>query len=313
ARARAASAAGLALDDQLIEPGLVAVAAPVRGPDGRTAAGLSVVSHTSRHSAAELRDLAAKSLLRTAAAMEAALRDGERRTSEPPPPPEAVTGDGKAELGAEFLQSLARGLAVLAALGRERGGLTLSAAAEAVGLPRATARRSLLTLGRLGYVALDEQTRCFRPLPRVLDLGYPRLSALGLPEIAAPHLARLVREVGESASVAVLDGDDIRYVARVPTQRIMSVDITVGTRFPAHATSMGRVLLAGLPGAERAAHLERVRLEPLTPFTLTSRQELAAVLEGVARDGYALVDQELEEGLRSLAVPVRARDGRVPA
>jgi IclR family pca regulon transcriptional regulator len=312
ARTAAARETGLALDDQLIEPGLVAVAVPVRDPEGAVLAGLSVVSHTSRHSALELREHALASLRRTADAMEAALRapaqepGGSRGFSRYDP-------QDKAELGPEYLQSLARGLAVLSALGRSRGGLTLSAAAEAVQLPRATARRSLLTLEHLGYVGLDPVTRRFAPLPRVLDLGYARLSALSLPEIVQPHLVQLTREANESASVAVLDGDDIRYVARVPTHRIMSVNITVGTRFPAHATSMGRVLLAGLEAGARSERLHRAPLAALTRFTITDPARLATVLDEVAESGHALVDQELEEGLRSLAVPLHDRDGRVAA
>lgn len=217
----------------------------------------------------------------------------------------------KRELGAGFLQSLARGLGVLAALGSASGGLTLSEAAGATGLARATARRSLLTLEQLGYAETDG--RRFRPSPRVLELGYAHLSRLDFTDIVRPHLERLAAEVHESASMSVLDGDDIRYVARVPTYRIMSVDITVGTRFPAYATSMGRVLLAGLDTAERAACLDRVFLRPLTRYTLTSPAALGRVLDEVAASGHALVDEELEEGLRSLAVPVRDGDGRTAA
>jgi IclR family pca regulon transcriptional regulator len=309
ALAATAAVQGWALDDQLIEPGLVAVAVPVRDPGGRVVCALSVVSHTSRHSAEGLRTFALDALHRTAGRMTAALGSA----------PAAVTAtaaadgtaDAKRELGPEYLQSLARGLAVLGCLGEVPGGMALAAVARSTGLPRATARRSLLTLQQLGYVASDEGL--FTPLPRVLDLGYRLLSGLSLGEIAAPHLATLVQQVHESASVAVLDGTDIRYVGRVASRRIMSVTITLGTRFPAHATSMGRVLLAGLPPADRARWLSRADLEPLTRFTLTDRDRLAAVLDRTAEDGYALVDQELEEGLRSVAVPVRDREGSVVA
>ena len=224
-------------------------------------------------------------------------------------------------MGAGYLQSLARGLTVLRALGapgEEGGGAphgrTLTAVAEATGLPRATARRSLLTLVELGYAEYAEgDGRAFRPLPRVLELGYAPLGDLSFTELAQPHMRELVRAVHESASLAVLDGGDIRYVARVPTVRIMSVNITIGTRFPAYATSMGRVLLAGLAPGERAAHLAGLDPEPLTRHTVTAVPELARVLERTGRDGYALVDEELEEGLRSLAVPVRGADRRVVA
>jgi IclR family pca regulon transcriptional regulator len=312
-RARIAEAArrGWAEDDQLIEAGLVAVAVPVRDRDGAVVCALSVVSHTSRHDAAGLATAALDAMRRTAERMTGALMEWAAR----PPGPAAVRPEASAaakrELGPEYLQSLARGLAVLGALGAAPGGMTLSAVAESTALPRATARRSLLTLQRMGYVACRVDR--FSPLPRVLDLGYPLLSALPLGALAQPHLADLVRKVHESASVAVLDGDDIRYVARVAAGRIMSVTITVGTRFPAHATSMGRVLLAGLPAGERAAWLARAKPAPLTAFTLTTPDRLGAALEQVGREGYAMVDQELEEGLRSVAVPVRGGNGEVIA
>jgi IclR family pca regulon transcriptional regulator len=175
------------------------------------------------------------------------------------------------------------------------------------GLPRATVRRAVISLERLGYAAA-EGTR-FVLLPRVLELGYAHLSARSLGEIVHPHLADLVARVQESASVATLSGNDVVYVARVPTRSIMSVDITVGTRFPAYATSMGRVLLAGLPDERPAA----IGPKPLTAHTLTTPGELAAAVRRARADGYALVDQELEEGVRSIAVPVRDRGGRVVA
>lgn len=304
-----AAAQGWAVDDQLIEPGLVAVAVPVRDPAGGVVCALSAVSHTSRRSADGLRDFAMAALRRTADRMTAAL--AAPPASEPPAPAADGTAQAKRELGPEYLQSLARGLAVLESLGRGPGGMALSEVAHATGLARATARRSLLTLRQLGYAESDG--RLFTPLPRVLDLGYRLLCGLPLGEVAAPHLAALVRQVHESASVAVLDGADIRYVGRVASSRIMSVSITPGTRFPAHATSMGRVLLAGLPAGERARWLAGAELKPLTGFTLTDPDRLAAELDRVAADGFALVDQELEEGLRSVAVPVRDRSGEVVA
>ncbi|WP_225848638.1 IclR family transcriptional regulator C-terminal domain-containing protein [Streptomyces sp. HPF1205] len=312
-RARAARARerGWSLDDQLIEPGLVAVAVPVRDGDGRTVSALSVVSHTSRHSARDLRDHALERMLRTAGRMGQALA---RVGSGPPAaaPRHDRSLDPKQELGPEYLQSLARGLTVMAALGAP-GGMTLSAVAGATGLPRATARRSLLTLQRLGYVTTDAGGHRFAPLPRVLDLGYSPLSARSLAELAQPHLAALVSLLRESASIAVLDGEDVRYVARVAAGRIMSVAVTVGTRFPAHATSLGRVLLAGLPPERREEWMRHAALKPLTDRTLTDPDRLTAVVERTASDGYALVDQELEEGLRSIAVPVHGPGGQVAA
>ncbi|MFB4280517.1 IclR family transcriptional regulator C-terminal domain-containing protein [Nonomuraea sp. MTCD27] len=307
-------AAGLALldpaapwaeDDQLVEPGLIAVAVPVRDGAGRAVCAVSVVSHTSRHTAAGLRDHCLPALRKAVAEMEAAL------TGEDTRPPTASGVDRsrsvKQELGMGFLQSLARGLAVMVALGSARGGLTLADCAKVTGLPRATVRRAVQTLEHLGYATADGSR--FVLLPRVLELGYAHLSGLTFREIVQPHLADLVDRVRESASVAVLSGDDVVYVARVQTVSLMSIDITVGTRLPAYATSMGRVLLTELP-EERLATIVPRRL---SARTVTSPAELRALLRQAAADGYALVDQELEEGVRSIAVPVRDRTGRVVA
>ncbi len=215
------------------------------------------------------------------------------------------------ERGEHFVQSLERGLAVIRAFSPEEPELTLSDVARRTGLTRAAARRFLLTLGDLGYVRSDGKR--FTLTPRVLELGYAYLSSLSLPEIAEPHLERLAAEVRESSSVSVLDGDEIVYVGRVPTSRIMRVSINVGTRFPAYATSMGRVLLAALTEAELDAYLARAELEPLTARTLTDAGALRAELDRIRAQGWALVDQELEEGLRSVAAPVRGREGTVVA
>ena len=210
-----------------------------------------------------------------------------------------------------FVQSLERGLAVIRAFDATHPELTLSEVARICDLTRAAARRFLLTLTDLGYVHTDG--RLFRLSPRVLELGYAYLSSISLPEVAEPHLERLVAEVRESSSVSVLDGDDVVYVARVPTSRIMTVSINVGTRFPAYATSMGRVLLAAMPAPALDDYLARVEPRKLTPRTMTGRAALRTELTRVRAQGYALVDQELEEGLRSMAVPVRDRHGGVVA
>ncbi|MDX2821658.1 IclR family transcriptional regulator C-terminal domain-containing protein [Streptomyces ipomoeae] len=210
-----------------------------------------------------------------------------------------------------FVRSFERGLAVIRAFDAEHPALTLSEVARTCELTRAAARRFLLTLVDLGYVHTDG--RLFRLTPRVLELGYAYLSSLTLPDLAEPHLERLVAQVGESSSLCVLDGDDIVYVARVPTSRIMTATITVGTRFPAHVTSVGRVILAQLPDEEIDARLARADLRPLTDRTLVSADQLRAELRRVRRQGYAVVDQELEKGLRSVAAPVRDRDGEVVA
>jgi IclR family pca regulon transcriptional regulator len=218
---------------------------------------------------------------------------------------EGVPSDGT------FVRSLDRGLAVIRAFDAEHPHLQLSEVARAAGLSRAAARRFLFTLVQLGYVAV--QGRTFSLRPRVLELGYAYLSGIGLPEVAQPHVKSLVRRVNESSSVAVLDDGDIVYVARVPTKRIMAVVIAVGTRFPAYATSMGRVLLAALPPDDLDAYVARVRMTAHTPWTVTSPAGLRAALDAVRERGYAIVDQELEEGLRSAATPLHDRAGRVVA
>ncbi|MGY5135394.1 IclR family transcriptional regulator domain-containing protein [Streptomyces nigrescens] len=314
ARVAAARTAGWSLDDQLIEPGLVAVAMPVLDAAGRTVCALSVVSHTSRLSSDALPGAVLPRLRETVTAMEDALRApraGTPSATVPGPSHATWMRASKQELGPEFVESMARGLITLTAFGTGRAALPLTAVAEATGLARATARRALITLEHLGYLTADG--KFFRLTPKVLELGFAHLSGLTLPDIAQPHLASLVERVHDSASMAVLSGDDIQYVARVPTVRIMSVNITLGTRFPAYATSMGRVLLAGLPPAERSARLARTRPEPLTRHTVTDPERLLALLEEVRSAGHSLVDEELEEGLRSLAVPVHDRTGRVVA
>jgi IclR family pca regulon transcriptional regulator len=209
-----------------------------------------------------------------------------------------------------FVQSLSRGLAVIRALDSPEP-MTLSDVARASELSRATSRRFVLTLEQLGYV--QQSGGRFALTPRVLELGFAYLSSLGLPDVAQPHLERLVEEVRESSSISVLDGESVVYVARVPTRRIMNVVISVGTRLPAYATSMGRVLLAGLDPQERAALLDQLELVPLAHETITTRAQLEAELERVREQGYAIVDQELESGLRSVAVPIRDRRRRVVA
>jgi IclR family transcriptional regulator, pca regulon regulatory protein len=215
------------------------------------------------------------------------------------------------ERAPHHVQSLDRGLAVIRAFGPETSELTLSDVARATNLTRAAARRFLLTLTDLGYVRTDG--KLFALTPRVLELGYAYLSSVSLPEVAQPHLERLSAQVHESSSVSVLDGADIVYVARVMVSRIMTVAINVGTRFPAHATSMGHVLLAGLSEKDLDAYLEAATLDAFTRHTITSPEALRTEVARVRAQGWALVDQELEAGLRSIAVPLHGRDGRVVA
>jgi IclR family pca regulon transcriptional regulator len=211
----------------------------------------------------------------------------------------------------QFVQSLERGLEVIRALSLPGPGRTLSDVARDTGLTRASARRFLLTLEELGYVRSDD--RRFVLTPRVLELGYAFLSSFTLPQIAQPHLRELVERVHESSSVSVLDGAEIVYVAREPTQRIMTVAISVGTRFPAYATSMGRVLLSGLADPELDEFLNTAELRSLTGATVTDRAQLRKIIDRVGRQGWALVDQELEDGLRSVAVPIRNGSNHVVA
>ncbi|MFF3585832.1 IclR family transcriptional regulator C-terminal domain-containing protein [Streptomyces sp. NPDC002387] len=304
-RTRQARDQGWALDDQLIEPGLVALAMPVRKADGRIACVVSVVSHTSRHSADDLHGTLLPRLRSAVAAMERELHEAPPAAPDAPSGLATWTGASKQELGREFVESLARGLTVITSFGEGRAELTLTEVAEATGLARATARRALITLEHLGYVTAHD--RVFRLTPHVLGLGYPSLSRVTLPDIAAPHLAALSEQVLESTSLAVLAGDEIQYTARVAPSRIMSVNFTVGTRLPAYPTSLGRVMLAD----QTEPKLPEVT--SLTSRTVTDPDELRAALDRVRREGYALVDEELEEGLRSIAVPVRDRGGKVVA
>jgi IclR family transcriptional regulator, pca regulon regulatory protein len=212
---------------------------------------------------------------------------------------------------ADYVRSIERGLAVIAALGQPGGGLTLADVARAIGVTRASARRTLLTLERLGYVRCDD--RLFALTPKVLDLGHGYRSGMALPEVARPHLQQLMEATDEFCSVSVLDGDETLCVARVAPARIMNVAMPVGTRLPAYATCVGRVLLAGLEPHELDGYLERVELRALTPATRATPLALREEIDRVRRQRYAVVDQELERGLRSAAAPIRDITGRVIA
>jgi IclR family pca regulon transcriptional regulator len=211
----------------------------------------------------------------------------------------------------DFVQSLERGLAVLGAFDADHAALTLSDVARRTTLTRATARRLLLTFETLGYMRSDG--RLFELTPKVLDLGYAYLSSLKIGDIAQPYMEALSERVHESVSCAVLDGVEIVYVARVPTKRIMAISLALGSRLPAVCTSLGRAILAGLPEPELDAFLAGVTLAPRTERTITDPQRLREVLAETRRQGWALVDQELEDGLRSIAAPLRGRDGRALA
>ncbi|MCU1479695.1 MAG: pobR [Subtercola sp.] len=221
------------------------------------------------------------------------------------------TSDGPPEPSDQYVQSLVRGLSVIRVFDAEHAQMTLSEIATLTNLTRATARRFLLTLVEVGYMQTDG--RLFSLTPRVLELGFSYLSALGLPEIAQPSLEQLSRTTGESSSASVLDGNDIVYVARVAVRRIMSVSISVGTRFPAYTTSMGRVLLAGLAPDALQQHLDSLVFEAKTPHSVRDRSTLEALLAEVRSQGHAVIDQELELGLRSIAVPVTSAGVTVAA
>jgi IclR family pca regulon transcriptional regulator len=211
----------------------------------------------------------------------------------------------------DYVQSLARGLQVLRAFDRELPSPSLSQVAERTGLSRAVARRLLLTLQHLGYVG--SRGRSFFLTPRVLELGYSYLSSLDLTEMAQQSMELLSQRVGESCSMAVLDGTDIVYVLRVPVRRVMSVALGVGARLPAFATSMGRAILADLADDALAAWMKGQTFRAYTPQTLHTVSALKAELARVRKQGYALVSRELEHGLCSIAVPIHAVDGTVVA
>ena len=226
------------------------------------------------------------------------------RSSRAAPPADPVPGDS-------FVQSFARGLAVIRSFSAQSADQTLSEVAERTGLTRAGARRILLTLQSLAYV--EQHDKRFRLTPKILDLGFAYLSSLPLWNLAEPAMSRLVRDVQESCSAAVLDGSDIVYVLRVPTQKIMSINLGIGSRLPAYCTSMGRVLLAGLPRAQLAQRLEQAELRKLTRHTVTNVRRLTKLIDVAREQQWCLVSEELEEGLVSLSVPILDRTGQCVA
>lgn len=211
----------------------------------------------------------------------------------------------------DFVQSLERGLAVIRVFTAERPSMTVSEIAQLVGLTRAAVRRFLLTLTELGYV--DSKNNRFELTPQVLDLGYAYLSSLSFPEVALPHLERLVSITQEASEGSVLAGDDIVYVVRVPGPALMTISVNVGARKPAHITAMGRAMLAYLPPAALEAYLASVKFIPVLPRTITNADDLRTELVRVREQGYALVNQELEEGLVAVSVPIRDRRGNTKA
>ncbi|MDI4665830.1 helix-turn-helix domain-containing protein [Xanthobacter autotrophicus] len=211
----------------------------------------------------------------------------------------------------DYVQSLVRGLEVIRTFSRYKPRMTLTEVAQQTGMTRAAARRFLLTLVREEYAETDGKYFALRP--KVLDLGFAYLSSLPMWEVAQPVMRDVVNALQESCSLAVLDGLDIVYVARVPTERVMTIGLSIGSRLPAYCSSMGRTLLAGLPPAELAAYYDRVKVERRTERTVANMVALKDAIEASRRQGWTLVDQELEMGLRSIAVPVRNRRAEVLA
>jgi IclR family pca regulon transcriptional regulator len=211
----------------------------------------------------------------------------------------------------EYVRALERGLAVLKAFTARAPALSMSQVAERAGLTRAVARRYLFTLEALGYVSANDGL--FQLTPRVLDFGFTYLASTAISDIARPFMERIVATLRESCSVGVLDGGDVVYIARVTADRIMTTNLTVGSRLPAHATSMGKVLLAFQPPERLEAFFARTRLQPLTERTIVDEAALRQVLDQVRRQGWATNDEESEKGVRTVSVPLRDRTSAVVA
>jgi IclR family pca regulon transcriptional regulator len=211
-----------------------------------------------------------------------------------------------------FMTSLARGLIVIQAFTQQSPQMTISQLSIKTGLSRAAVRRCLYTLTKLGFAGAEDGSR-YSLLPRMLTLSHTYTTSNTLAAAAQPILERMSAALHESFSVATLDGEDIVYIARTQVNRVMAVDLHIGSRLPAYCTSMGRVLLAYLPAEQLEHYLAKVVLTPHTTRTVNSIEKLRLVLRNVRRNGYALVDQEYEVGLRSLAVPIYSSSGRVVA
>nr|WP_067297473.1 IclR family transcriptional regulator C-terminal domain-containing protein [Marinobacterium profundum] len=209
----------------------------------------------------------------------------------------------------DFLATFARGLEVIKSFDTQTPSMSLTDVAKKNNLSRASARRFLLTLQKLGYVKSDDKR--FKLTARVLELGYSYLATLNFSETITPFMEKITHKLGESCSATVLDGQDVVYIARIPVRGLIPVNLQIGARLPAYATSMGRVLLAALPEDQLEAFLSSATLEPLTPYTVTAAEQLRSEIERVRRQAYCIIDQELELGLRTVAVPVYDRNQHV--
>jgi IclR family pca regulon transcriptional regulator len=237
------------------------------------------------------------------------------------PVPDAVEGQEEREptiaeqidalTDPSFMTSLARGLAVVQAFSDSRKAQTIAQISQKTGIPRAAVRRCLYTLQQLGYV--DAELNNFSLRPKVLTLGYSYLSSTPLTVSSQPYLNAISQQLGESCSLAVLEDGEVLYVARSAASRVMSVALNTGSRLPAYCTSLGRVMLAHLAPAELDAYFAKARLKAMTDRTVTNQKRLREILLQVRQDGYAINDEELELGLRSIAVPVRGASGQVLA
>jgi IclR family pca regulon transcriptional regulator len=233
--------------------------------------------------------------------------------SEPAAAPSKPSVDSDAFTGdPNFMTSLARGLAVIQAFSQRRHHLTISQVSTTTGLSRAAVRRCLYTLAKLGFAGSDDN-RHFFLRPRILALGHSYISSMPLATAAQPVLEHISHLLHESSSIATLDGIEIVYIARANVTRIMSIDLGVGSRLPAFCTSMGRAILANLPPEELELVLARVEFKRYTERTITNPAKLTQALRQIRRDGYSIIDQELEHGLRSMAVPIQNPNGKVVA
>jgi IclR family pca regulon transcriptional regulator len=233
--------------------------------------------------------------------------------SEVPAAPPKHSGDSDTFTGdPNFMTSLARGLAVIQAFSQRRHHLTISQVSTTTGLSRAAVRRCLYTLSKLGFAGSDDN-RHFFLRPRILALGHSYISSMPLATAAQPVLEHISHLLHESCSIATLDGVEIVYIARANVTRIMSIDLGVGSRLPAFCTSMGRAILANLPPEELESVLARVEFKRYTERTITNPAKLTQALRQIRRDGYSIIDQELEHGLRSMAVPIQNPSGKVVA
>ncbi len=240
-------------------------------------------------------------------------QDQEATTQPPAPParPLTIAEEIDALTDPSFMTSLARGLAVVKAFSDQRRAMTIAQISHRTGIPRAAVRRCLYTLKQLGYA--DSEANNFFLKPRILALGYSYLSSTPLTIAAQPCLNQLSRMLNESCSLAVLEDEEVLYISRSQTSRVLSVAVNAGSRLPAYCTSLGRVLLAGLPEHELNAYFSRAKLVAFTDRTEISEQRLREIIAEVRQKGYAVVEEELEIGLRSIAVPVRGASGSTMA